>query len=1607
LSGTGESRIYGNGSFSRLRDGVLQHCVNFLLLTIVGFLAPGAVAAQEGLCATVSIQIQQKVSLERQAFTAELDINNGLTADSIASVGVNILFTDANGIAAVATTDPNNLAAQFFLRQDTLSGINATDGTGTIGPSTNAVMRWLIIPAPGTGGDFPSGAVYFVGASLTYTLAGQPQTVSVNPAAITVLPQPMLKLDYFLPSDVYADDPFTPAVEPPVPFTLGVRVTNVGAGTARSLTIDSAQPTIVRDGQSLLIGFQLLDSYVDDKPAADTLLINFGDIGPQQSRMGRWDMVTTLSGQFTEFTASFTHADSLGGALTSLIQSGGVSTHTLIHDVLVDLPDRDTVLDFLAQDADIPRVYESENSIDPVTNVSAGATLGTWSNGHAPLTFAPTSGLAYAVTPDPFNGQLASLGATRSDGKILPPSNVWFSKTKTSAGNWVYWINLFDTDSTGSYTINGGASAANSSLSGNVFSDANSNGVRDAGEAGVTGVGVHLHGTTSTATVDLDTLSDGAGNYQFTGLGAGTYSVTVTPIAQYVDGAAITGSAGGNASIGGIDGIGLAAQTGAAEYDFPKVPQTTTAVADFGLTAFSLSATNVLVGNTVTLTTTLSNFGPATDSASVPFVIPSGVTVTGSNASNGVFDPNARLWQVGTMASGTTSTLSLTLQGKSAGTQTLSAAAVAASVATDPNAINNSASATLTVNSAGMFTLSKLAPTTAVTNGELAYTLGLGNSGQGTSSAAVIVADALPSGVTFTSAVPGPGVAGVTCAGSASLLCSVTLVSGLPPSVANGAASFTINATAPNTAGTITNYASVDPSGSANPPLPGPGCSSAACASATTTVNTAATFTLSKTGPASVVTGAAAAYAMAIGNSGQVASGTTLTMADALPAGMQFVNAVPGTGVSTVSCSGTTTLTCAVVLSNALQPGAANGAAAFTVNTMAPNGAGSVTNYASVDPKGGISPPTPGANCTPVTSCGSATTTVNAVPNVTLNKTAPASVLAYANVPYTIALGNSGLAASGATLTVSDALPMGMTFVNAVAGANVSAVTCAGAPTLTCTVTLTAPLAPGAANGAAVFAINATAPTLAGTAINYASVDPLGGTTPPAPGATCAPTTSCSNATTAVMPAPYITLGKAGPATVATGAAAAYVIFLGNRGETASGTTLTVADSLPSGMAFVSATPGTDVASVSCAGTAPLKCTVSLGAPLQSNRTNGAASFTINVTAPSVVGAVTNSASVDPTGGANPPAPGSSCSPATACGSVQTAVVAGSTVNLVLDKLAPSTAIQGASYAYTLRLGNSGSSVSGKTVTVSEVLPAGVTLTSVAAGTGVLSVNCGTLPVTGDGIAVRNCTVNLKSAIAANTTTSNGPVFTLTTTAANLGVATNYASVDPSGGATPPAPGSTCTTTSCGIASMVIVSKTAANLTLVKSGTANVGVQTPFIYSFTIGNNGATASGTTVTIADVLPAGVSITGAAPTFGETGIDCGALPIVGDGRSPMTCTVTLGAPIAPGTVSGSPVATLTAIASTTGKLTNYASIDSTGGTLAPTPGPNCTSITSCSSWTTQVHASGPTASPPTTQSAEVAVPSAVARPVPINVFWTSITLVLLLLGIGAMRARQWPR
>lgn len=115
------------------------------------------VNAQDALCAEVKIVIEQKLSLERQAFDAHMTITNGLESAALENIRVVLTFADQDGNPVVATTDPNATGAQFFVRLDSLSGIGSVDGTGRITPKSVGGIHWLIIPAAGAGGASGEG----------------------------------------------------------------------------------------------------------------------------------------------------------------------------------------------------------------------------------------------------------------------------------------------------------------------------------------------------------------------------------------------------------------------------------------------------------------------------------------------------------------------------------------------------------------------------------------------------------------------------------------------------------------------------------------------------------------------------------------------------------------------------------------------------------------------------------------------------------------------------------------------------------------------------------------------------------------------------------------------------------------------------------------------------------------------------------------------------------------------------------------------------------------------------------------------------------------------------------------------------------------------------------------------------------------------------------------------------------------------------------------------------------------------------------------------------------------------------------------------------------
>ncbi len=682
-------------AIARLLAVALAKCDPRVLLRLLLFaLLGGAVfdSLAQAICAEVKIEIRQKVSLERQAFDVALKVNNGLADRAIEALRVTLLVSDLAGNAVVFTTDPNSGTAAFFYRLDTLTGTAALDGSSNVEQSSQAEARWLFIPASGAAGSLPSGKQYRIGAAIEYAIAGQTQSVEVEPEIITVRAQPKLRLDYFLQPEIYADDPFTVPVEPSEPAVLGVRVKNTGLGAAVNMKIDSAQPRIVENRQGLAIGFRLEGGYVNDQSRGSSLLLDFGTIAAGASVMGRWDLTTTLAGRFVDFEANFTHADALGGALTSLIDS--LTSRFLVRDVIVDLPGRDSVRDFLSSDGGW-FVYESDGVDTPVVDVSVNSTLSAVPGGYR-LQHQTSPLLSYSKVVDPTNGALQITSVVRSDGKILNPQNYWLSKTRDAALVWRYAINIFDSQSTGDYVING-SGAALTSIAGRVFDDTNGDGAFQASEPGIGVVkielsGAHVGGGTSSA----QTYTQPDGSYEFTGLQAGSYTLSVGPTPARVDGVPILGNAAGAVGVSPngaptVSSITIVEGQNATGYLFSKRRPANINTTDLGV-AIQPSSVVLRPNTSGSLVVSVENLGPASAQAnSVGLTLPSFLSVSAVAPVGTSFDASSAIWYVGDLAVGVRRELRLTVHALAGAAAPASAPLVATvqSASDDIDARNN------------------------------------------------------------------------------------------------------------------------------------------------------------------------------------------------------------------------------------------------------------------------------------------------------------------------------------------------------------------------------------------------------------------------------------------------------------------------------------------------------------------------------------------------------------------------------------------------------------------------------------------------------------------------------------------------------------------------------------------------------------------------------------------------------------------------------------------------------------------------------------------------------------------------------------------------------
>ncbi|MFW2383844.1 MAG: SdrD B-like domain-containing protein, partial [Acidimicrobiales bacterium] len=113
----------------------------------------------------------------------------------------------------------------------------------------------------------------------------------------------------------------------------------------------------------------------------------------------------------------------------------------------------------------------------------------------------------------------------------------------------------------------------NGILSGTVYSDLNNDGVRDGAEPGIAGVTIALSGVDLNGSpVNLSTTTDASGDYSFTSLDGGVYTITETQPAGFLDGIDSLGSAGGDGSVNDVAGsINLPVNGNGFAYDFGEV----------------------------------------------------------------------------------------------------------------------------------------------------------------------------------------------------------------------------------------------------------------------------------------------------------------------------------------------------------------------------------------------------------------------------------------------------------------------------------------------------------------------------------------------------------------------------------------------------------------------------------------------------------------------------------------------------------------------------------------------------------------------------------------------------------------------------------------------------------------------------------------------------------------------------------------------------------------------------------------------------------------------------------------------------------------------------
>ena len=382
-------------------------------------------ASQSSVCASVTVRFSQNMTMTREAFDGTFTVHNGHDTEPMEAIGLEFLIKDEDG------NDCTNL---FQINTTSLNNITGIDGDGSLSGGMDGVAKIMFIPTKNAAPTEPK--LYYFGGTFSFIdpYTSDEIVYDLYPVEITVNPSPDLYVDYFMQRDILGDDALTTdVIEPTVPAELGVIIHNQGAGIAKNVILETAEPEIIDNEKGLAIDFAMYGASFNGSPRQLGLMeIPFGNIGSGQTAVGEWLFTSSLLGHFISYEAHVIHNSSYGNSDLSLVSH--LDIHELIHPIYAYGDLDDGINDFLVNDN--PDAYDTPDSIyfshGGKTSVAMAESLSfdhyvTPHDTIVTLTLVPSrAGWNYGVTDDPGNDLYEIVSCTRNqDNQEIPLNNVW------------------------------------------------------------------------------------------------------------------------------------------------------------------------------------------------------------------------------------------------------------------------------------------------------------------------------------------------------------------------------------------------------------------------------------------------------------------------------------------------------------------------------------------------------------------------------------------------------------------------------------------------------------------------------------------------------------------------------------------------------------------------------------------------------------------------------------------------------------------------------------------------------------------------------------------------------------------------------------------------------------------------------------------------------------------------------------------------------------------------------------------------------------------------------------------------------------------------------